>query len=180
MKRTWQHAFIVVMIGVFILHTSVYAVEYSLPRSSFLPGQLLYRISRNLDRVRAWFVWTPTAAVRYHLSLADKYLVEAETLFQNKRYPYAMDALERSNLEFERIPGFLTKTEADGANTELLKDRVRTAADAHVTVLISLEPEVPEVDAWTDENGEFTEVRIREQLMIAQGIRKSAVRLMSE
>jgi hypothetical protein len=173
--------YLVVIYGLLLLLTGsvAFAADYNLPVKPILPGHPLYRISRNLDRVRSWFLWGDIAKATYRLTLADKYLAEAKTLFELKQFPFAVDALERSNLEFERIPGFLENDVRDGRDIGAMRDKVKASSRAHVTILDALEPMVPEVYVWTEDDGEPIQLEIREQILLSVGIRKSTVSLIS-
>ena len=181
-RRTCLLHVVAILFAVFLAcSVPVAATDYSLPESTVLPDQkLLYRISRNLDRVSSWYTWGDVAAVKRHLRLADKYLVEAKLLFKKRNFLYAIDALERSNLEFERIPRSIEHAILSGKDIISLRTDVQDAAKAHVAVLGVLSEQVPEVLVLTPADEESEQFEIREQLFISAGIRKSASSLISD
>jgi len=81
--------------------------EYVLPYPSAMPGNKLYRIMRIIDELKKPLYFGSITRYKYHLSLADKYLVEAKTLFEYKQYLLAVDALERSDREFQEATPLL-------------------------------------------------------------------------
>lgn len=130
--------------------SSVYA-DYVLPYPSYMPGNKLYSISRLLDGVAAFWHWGDIASYKYHLSLSDKYLVEAKTLFEYKQYFLAVDALRRSNEQFRLVPHLLEKIKVQGKDVDKLTGRAREAAATHKRVLEKLRGELPAEFTWTPE-----------------------------
>jgi len=134
----------------------VVRADYVLPYPSFMPGNKIYKISRIVDRVKEYWYFGNLAQAKYHLSLSDKYLVEAKTLFEYKQYLLALDALTRSDDHFSQQK-----------NTE--------AAKAHIFVLESLLGQLPDTFQWTPEKETATQLPIAQKLQDSIKIRESSL-----
>jgi hypothetical protein len=97
-----------------------------------MPGNKLYTVTRLVDRAKAYWHWGERAQKKYHMMLADKYLVEAKVLFEYGQYLLAVDALERSNARIRQA-----------SSEEQLAE--------HVRILTGIKADVPENFAWTPE-----------------------------
>lgn len=153
-----------------LFHTSVYA-DYVLPYPSYMPGNKLYKISRIVDAIRAYWYWGSIASFKYHLELSDKYLVEAKTLFEYKQYLLATGALRRSNEQFLRLPQFLERVRSEGKDAGKLTEQAHKAASAHRQVLEKLQGEVPAEFTWIPEKQEATKLDLTKLLMEAIELR---------
>ena len=98
--------------------------------------------------------------MKYHLGLADKYLVEAKILFEYKQYLLATDALKRSDMEFLAIPQFVARAKEEGKDVSLLEKTVNEAAQVHVLALETLKQTLPAEFIWTPEKKESTALHI--------------------
>src|SRR4030042_5826747 len=128
----------------------VYA-DYVLPYPSYMPGNKLYQVSRVLDTVKKWWYWGSIASFKYHLSLSDKYLVEAKTLFEYKQYVLALKALERSDTEFKQLPAFIGESKSENKNIQLLRQMGIDAAGVHIETIAKFIPNLPEQFLWEPE-----------------------------
>lgn len=108
--------------------------DYALPYPSFMPGHKLYKVSRLLDELKKYWYWGEIASSKYHLALSDKYLIEAKTLFEYKQYPLALDALSRSDREFQKIASASSQ-----------------AKEAHILLITNLLTDLPITFIWQDE-----------------------------
>lgn len=120
---------------------------YSLPYPSYMPGHKFYAISRIVDRAKAWWYWGSRGSIKYHSLLADKYLVEAKTLFEYQQYLLALDALKRSN-----------------EHVLLLSSRNPEQMKAHVETLERLKEILPKEFLWQPEKREPTHLPIADLL----------------
>lgn len=111
----------------------------------------MYKISRIMDGVKKHWYWGSIGAVKYHLALSDKYLVEAKTLFEYKQYLLAEDSLSRSDYQYQQISQFLTQAKKDGKDIALLEQSVREASFVHIQTLHNLRQMVPSEYAWSPE-----------------------------
>lgn len=126
--------FFIILLLFLSLRVSVYA-DYVLPYPSYMPGHRFYKVSRILDELKKYWYWGSIAGAKYHLGLSDKYLVEAKTLFEYKQYPLALDALARSDEQFQMISSVSDE-----------------ASKAHGAVLTKLMTELPEMYTWQEEH----------------------------
>src|ERR1700690_3290457 len=119
----------------------VFASNYVLPYPSYMPGNKLYKVSRILDKLQNYWNWGNIAQERYHLSLSDKYLVEAKTLFEYNQYFLAVDALNRSNQQFMMVRPYVTKAQQEGKDVKSILDTFTAAEEKHVAVLGAIKQE---------------------------------------
>ncbi len=120
--------------------------DYVLPYPSYMPGNKLYRVTRIIDKLKNYWYFGEIGQAKYHLGLADKYLVEAKTLFEYRQYLLAVDALQRSDDEFKKVPKNLD------------------AAEKHIEVLTQLLSIVPDAFTWTSEKAEATQLPLKNLL----------------
>src|SRR5260221_10615939 len=96
-----------------LLCTPVVRAEYVLPYPSFMPGNKIYRVTRVIDKLKKYWYWGNISQIKYHLGLADKYLVEAKTLMEYNQFLLAADALRRSDDEFAQLPTYIVGARHD-------------------------------------------------------------------
>lgn len=141
----------IALIAVLLLVPVSVRAEYVLPYPSYMPGNKLYRVSRLFDRMKQPFYFGNISTYKYHLSLADKYLVEAKTLFEYKQYLLAADALERSDAEFRMVPISIKRAKAEEKDMKNFDTQIIEAAATHQTVLRQLRDELPVQVTWAPE-----------------------------
>ena len=141
------------------LTTTVYA-DYVLPYPSYMPGNKMYRVMRVVDQVKRYWYWGNIAQVKYHQSLADKYLIEAKTLFEYKQYLLAADALTRSDSQVEAIVPFIDKARQQGIDTKLLRTGLAEEMSVHLSVLKVMNVLSPKEFVWTPEKAKPTDLHI--------------------
>ncbi len=124
---------------------------YVLPYPSSMPGNKFYSIHLVWEKVsKYWYIGNLSQFV-YNLQLADKYLVEAKTLFEYKQYLYAHMALLKSDFYFENTYPFLTYAQKYGVNTTEKEALFREAGQKHSEILLKIKQEVPKEFVWTPE-----------------------------
>lgn len=155
--------FVILLASLFSFIPSVHA-SYVLPYPSYMPGNKLYRISRFIDASKKWWHWGNIASAKYHLGLADKYLVETKTLFEYKQYLLALDALVRSNEHVGQIPAFIEAAKKEGKDMKAQGQIVVEAMDVHNDVLTKLVREVPAEFFWQPEKSSGSSLKIKELL----------------
>jgi hypothetical protein len=154
---------------------SVYA-DYVLPYPSAMPGNKLYTVTRIIDRAKKPLYFGSISRFKYHLSLADKYLVEAKTLFEYKQYLLAVDALERSNQEFREIAPQLRTAYTEGKDIRGFVGQLAGAIGEHRRVLSTIKQQVPDSVLWTPEKAAATPLLMGSRIEQAIGIRNDAER----
>jgi len=165
---------VVAVLVCFLFATNAWGA-YVLPYPSYMPGHRLYPLSRLLDQLKSYWYWGNIAQFKYHLSLADKYVVEAKTLFEYGQYPLAMDALRRSNQEVRRLPELLGRTKQEGKDTTHLEQTLRGAMEAHTVILAKLATELPKEFLWQSEKKSPTLLPLEQILKDAIEVRQGLI-----
>ena len=91
--------------------------------------------------------------------MADKYLVEAKTLFEYEQYLLATHALDKSNFHWQKI------------DASQKKEVFQTAASKHQEVLSNLARELPEEILWQPEKQAAEKLEINKLLKKSLEIR---------
>ncbi len=154
----------------YLLPISIHAA-YVLPYPSYMPGNKLYKLSRFADQLKKYWYWGNIAKTKYYLSLSDKYLVEAKTLFEYQQYLLAVDALHRSDVEIQQLIDLIHKAEKDNKNMKTYRRIIDDAMASHQVVLQKLIQELPVEFLWQPEHNEAQLLRIQQELIKAQTIR---------
>jgi len=162
---------ILFFVVIFFSPNYVYA-EYVLPYPSILPGNKLYSLSRFMDKVKQYWYLGNLSQAKYHLMLADKYLVEARTLMEYKQYSLGTDALENSNLHFRQISFYLQRAAEEGKNIPLFREEFQQAKQTHLTVLFRLKNEIPSDFTWRTEKGESRQLFLADLINNSIALRK--------
>lgn len=97
--------------------------------------------------------------------MADKYLVEAKTLFEYKQYLLAFDALERSDNEIVTLSRQVQRGIEEKKNMSRIVSSIKEEMLAHEMVLTKLQEEMPPVFTWTPEREASTVLVIYDRLM---------------
>ncbi len=150
------------IISLFIILYSLFSpriifADYVLPYPSVMPGNKMYKITRIIDELKRFWYFGKIAQEKYHLALADKYLVEAKTLFEYKQYLLGVDALRRSDAQFRALP----------------KDSLtHEAAQKHTEVLSQLLLVVPDMFQWSPEKSASITLQLKDLITASIGIRR--------
>lgn len=139
--------------------------EYMLPYPSVMPGNKVYRVSRIFDELKRYWSFGSIAQTKYIMSMADKYLVEAKTLFEYKQYLLAFDALNRSDNEITKLSSLVGAGVAEKKNMSRIVSSIKEEMRAHEMVLIKLQTELPSEFTWTPEREVSTVLAIYDRLM---------------
>lgn len=137
-----------------------------------MPGNKLYQVSRVVDQLKKYWYFGNIAQIKYHLGLADKYLVEAKTLMEYKQYLLATDAMNRSDREFLQLPKYVSDAKKEKKDMSVFVALIVEAAEIHRSVLSALEPTVPEQFIWTPEKEKPTELNLNVLLQTSEEIRR--------
>ena len=163
--RKFQIFFVFLSFCLFVTpHSWPIRAEYVLPYPSYMPGNKMYWISRRIDEISILWYWGNLTRIKYYQKLADKYLVEAKTLFEYKQYLLAQNALSRSDGAFAEIPSYLENAKKEGIDIKELKTRIGDAASEHETILQRLSVELPNDYVWKPEQDNPTYFPIFSQL----------------
>ena len=153
-------------IFLFVLYILSYVIpcrvfaDYVLPYPSYMPGNKLYAVSKIAERLEAWWNWGAIGQTKYHMMLADKYLVESKTLFEYKQYVLAIKALQISDTHIVQIPQYIVLGERQGKNMTQFKFLFNEERDVHRGVLVKLQSELPKTYVWSPEKEAATTLDI--------------------
>jgi hypothetical protein len=164
MKRNMAFRLLFIFVLLLSVVQPVYANGYVLPYPSFMPGNKLYKVSQVFDIVGNFWNWGSIAQTKYHLALADKYLVESKTLFEYNQYLLAVKALNHSNSEVQKVLPFINKGTKEGKDMSLLRTIFSSALDKHIEVLVFLKTIVPKTFTWQPEKATATDLHILDDI----------------
>lgn len=146
------YLFVLVFLLFFLFKTPVFAQSnYVLPYPSSMPGSKFYIINLIKERILAYWYFGDFGKFNYNLKMADKYLVEAKTLFEYKQYLLGYNALKKSDQYFINILPSLVKAGKNGKNTFQKKIIHKEASKKHIEVIERMEKNTPGVFVWQPE-----------------------------
>lgn len=162
----WRYLYTALFVLVLVFSTpTVYAQsQYVLPYPSAMPGSFGYRIDQVKENLYSFLFFGNFSQFAFKLSMSDKYLVEAKTLFEYKQYLLAYQALLKSDYYFRRAIPNLLSAKRHGKNVKDKELILRSASQKHIEVLEKIEQEVPENFLWAPEKGEPTRLNIKKSI----------------
>lgn len=132
--------------------TSVFAESsYVLPYPSAMPGGFSYKIRLIYENISKYWYFGSFGQFDYNLEMADKYLVEAKTLFDYKQYLLGLESLEKSNYYFKDILPSLKKVEREGKSISQKRLILKEAALKHIEYLKRIDLDTPDIFIWEPE-----------------------------
>ena len=180
MKKLLVNLLVFFYLTFVIGHLALVRAEYVLPYPSFMPGNKIYRVSRVIDSLKNYWYWGTIAQIQYHLSLSDKYLVEAKTLFEYKQYLLATDALSRSDEVLIDIPDLLKRGNEEGKDMSEQKTIVIEAMKTHIVTIDYMRQWLPNEFQWTPEKAAATELSIGTMLDTSMQIRNTLLNVLQD
>lgn len=147
--------------------------SYVLPYPSFMPGNIFYKINFIQEKLDKYWYFGNFSKFTYNLKLADKYLIEAKTLFEYKQYLLANEALKKSDKYFIEVHLFLGKAKLEGKNTTEKEQILKEAAIKHGEILEQLKVQVPKEFLWEPEKEKSTPLFLWEEIDHSIEIRRS-------
>ncbi len=138
--------------------------SYVLPYPSAMPGSIFYKLNLAKEWVQRFWYFGDFGQFKYNLKQADKYLVEAKTLFDYKQYFLAHRALQKSDMYFEKIYPNLLSAKKNGKNISVKETMLKDAAQKHIEELTKLKSSVPSVFDWTPERESPTTLNLWESI----------------
>jgi len=142
---------IIVLFLIFFINPVRTYADYVLPYPSFMPGSKFYQIEKVKEKLEEFWSWGSLSSFKYNLQLADKYLVEAKTLFEYKQYPLALNALKRSNTSFQKLSSLLIKASHEGKDISVFSNALKDASLKHQEILTVLSSSLPSHFNWVAE-----------------------------
>lgn len=160
----------------FITINQVFAESnYILPYPSNMPGGLSYKIHLLYENISKYWYFGDFGQFNYNLKMADKYLVEAKTLFEYKQYLLGYKALRKSDFYFSNTLLNLIKAEKNNKNIAQKKIILRQAAQKHIEILERMEADNPATFNWQPEKTSSTILEIKKAIEVAADIRKKSL-----
>jgi hypothetical protein len=154
--------------------TTVFAEgNYVLPYPSNMPGSLSYRIHLIYENISKYWYFGDFGQFDYDLKMADKYLVEAKTLFEYKQYLLGYNALKKSDQYFMEVLPNLIRAEKNGKNINQKRAILKEAALKHIEVLKKMEAESPNIFEWQPEKSPPTTLNIKGSIENSINVRKN-------
>lgn len=169
MKKT-----ILIIFLLFLVVPSTAYAEYVLPYPSVLPGNRLYAIKSFFEKLQSYWYFGDIGQTKYELKTADKYLVEAKTLFEYKQYKLAVSALQQSNDHFAKTVLSVRDVQGENKDSGEQKEVVKDAAHKHLEIIESLSKTLPETIIWSDEKKEPIDLSLSQLFKQAEIVRKYA------
>lgn len=130
--------------------------DYVLPYPSFMPGSTFYKLHLIIEEMQKYWYFGNFGTFLYNVKQADKYLVEAKTLFEYKQYLLGSKALEKSDIYFVRASQHLNKAKIEGREIAQKQNMFRNALLRHKEVLQELKKKIPERFVWQPEKEDST------------------------
>jgi len=146
--------------------------SYVLPYPSFMPGNPLYKVNLIKDEILKYWYFGSFGQFKYNLKQADKYLVEAKTLFEYKQYLLGSEALKKSDNFFTQTTINLNTARGEGKDIKGNFLILKNAGSKHIEVLSKLGNEVPESFTWSPEKKKPTILQLKKDIDNSIEIRK--------
>lgn len=160
------------IIIVFLFCPFVVRAEYVLPYPGPMPGSSLYTFTQIKDRVEKYWHWGNIAKVKYYMTMSDKRIVEAKTLFEYKQYLLGLKALKESDEYILPIKNHLDAAKNEGKEVAYLLDLFRSERSSHIDILMDLMETLPDNFTWTPENDSAQELLLHFQLQQSIDVRQ--------
>lgn len=164
----------VVVIFYFFINTSQVLAEstYVLPYPSSMPGNIFYRLNTIQEEIFKFWYFGDFGQYKYNQTLADKYLVEAKTLFEYKQYLLGVRALKKSDQYYEKIMPSIQRAKKNNKNVSKLLINYVSASQKHIEELNKMKLSLPETFSWRPEKDTATELNLWRDIEKAKAIRK--------
>jgi len=173
MHEKFVYLFILVFLFLPFFKTPVFAQSsYVLPYPSSLSGSLFYNAHLAYEAISKYWYFGNFGQFNYNLKMADKYLVEAKTLFEYKQYLLGYKVLRKSDSYFINILPNLVKAEKNGKNTFQKREILKEASEKHIEVLEQIEGNTPSIFVWQPEKSTPTTLNLEKALNQSIHLRK--------
>lgn len=145
--------------------------SYILPYPSVMPGSIFYKFRLIQEKIQELWYFGSFGSLIYNMKQADRYLVEAKTLFEYKQYLLGSQALDKSNYYFSQIPKALLSARLENKNISEKQKIFREESQKHIEILLSLKKELPETFLWQPEKEDSQTILLQEQIKKAIALR---------
>lgn len=153
----------VIFLLLFILFSSnitFAASSYVLPYPSTMPGGISYKLHLVWEKVSQYWYFGNFGQFEYNLKESDKYLIEAQTLFEYQQYLLGYNALQKSNEYFAKTLPNLESAKKNGKNIVEKRQLLAKAALKHSEVLEKMKANTPATVHWSPEKSASSELQI--------------------
>lgn len=147
--------------------------SYVLPYPSRMPGSFAYKIHLVYENISKYWYFGDFGQFDYSLKIADKYLVEAKTLFEYKQYLLGFNALRKSDQYFINILPNLVRAEKNGKNTLQKRVILKEVAQKHIETLKKMQIDNPDTFNWQPEKVLPTMLDIKGAIENSINVRKN-------
>lgn len=121
---------------------------YVLPYPSYMPGNKFYKISQLEEKILKYWYFGNLGQFKYNLKYADKYLVEAKTLYEYKQYIWAEKAINKSDEYFQATIDSYKKIKQSDVKIRTIDQLFYEAATKHIDVLKQIDENTPDTFPW--------------------------------
>lgn len=133
---------------------SAHASNYVMPYPSYMPGHKLYKLHQIWETVQEYWHFGDLSKEKFHREMADKYIVEAKTLFDYGQHKLAVEALIKSNDHFARAILYLMDITHEKKDNGESKQLLLQSRDKHVELITLLDDALPDEIDWQEEKKE--------------------------
>ena len=124
---------------------------YVLPYPPQMPGSFMYKLRLASEEIQKYWYFGDFGQFTYSLKQADKYLVEAKTLFEYKQYLLGIQALKKSDTYFTNTFSWMIKAKKKHKDIVQKQKVLKSATLKHIELLNQLKLNVPETFVWRPE-----------------------------
>lgn len=164
-NEKFVYLFILFFFFLDFFNTPVFAQSnYVLPYPSNMPGNFSYKLHLIYENVSKYWYFGDFGRFDYNLKMADKYLVEAKTLFEYKQYLLGYKALKKSDQYFINILPNLVRAGRNGKNTLEKRIILKEASKKHIEVIEQVEKNTPDIFVWQPEKSTPTTLNLEKAL----------------
>lgn len=164
--------FILVFFLFFFSKTVFAESSYVLPYPSRMPGSFAYKLYLVFEGTSKYWYFGDFGQFNYTLKMADKYLIEAKTLFEYKQYLLGYKALQKSDFYFVRIVPNIINAERKGKNILQKKEILKEASGKHIEMLEEMKGKTPSTFLWQPEKSEPTALNLERAIGQSIQLRK--------
>ena len=170
--RVFRFFFIIILFLLFP-HISFAQSNYVLPYPSTMPGSFAYKLHLVYVNFSRYWYFGDFGHFKYNLKMADKYLVEAKTLFEYRQYLLGYKALQKSDQYFVNILPNLQRAEKNGKDTFQKRIILKEASEKHIEILSKMQINSPDVFNWQPEKSLPTVINIKKTIENSINLRKN-------
>lgn len=172
-NEKFARLFILVFFFIFFSKTVFAGSNYVLPYPSNMPGSLTYNFHIVYEKISKYWYFGNFGQFSYDLKMADKYLVQAKTLFEYKQYLLGHKALKKSDLYFLRIMPSLEKADHEKKDTSNKRAVLKEAALKHIEILEKIDIETPDIFNWQPEKALSINLHLKKDIEKAISTREN-------